>query len=456
MKILLIRPPRIKQAITLSDFMFSEPLGLEMIYGILEVDHMVDIFDMMIEKISLEEKLIDYKPDTVGITSLCIDVNKVNEMVKKIKKFDSTIITIVGGTQSYLNPDAYYNKFVDHIFQYTTSENLKMFYNKTGNLSEPIDGILSRQFNFKSTGKKGRNEYLLPNRGSTKKYRNQYSYFGYRPAAIMEFGTGCEKVCDFCLRWRIEGAKESIIDLDIIQEDLLQIKEPTIMLIDNDFFANEEKIRLFLDLIKDLKMDKNFIVYGSVKGIIQYEDLIKEFVELGLKAVLVGYESFKESELVKYKKKSTVDDNYKAARILKDIGVDVWASLMAHPDWDKEDFKHFRKYVKSLEPQISSINPLTPFPNLPIYNEYEDRLLYRADDYEKWSFGQVIIKPSKMNLRKYYWELLKTNIYVNLFINKKTEMLKHFGFKNVIRLVIGSLDSFKKYVVLMVRAVDKN
>ena len=198
-----------------------------------------------------------------------------------------------------------------------------MFYNKIGNLSEPIDGILSRQFNFKSTGKKSRNEYLLPNRDSTKKYRSQYSYFGYRPAAIMEFGTGCEKVCDFCLRWRIEGAKESIIDLDIIQKDLLQIKEPTIMLIDNDFFANEEKIRLFLDLIKELKMDKNFIVYGSVNGIIEYENLIIEFVELGLKAVLVGYESFKESELVKYKKKSTVNDNYKAARILKDMGVDV-------------------------------------------------------------------------------------------------------------------------------------
>ena len=35
MKILLVRPPRIKQAITLGNFMFSEPLGLEMIrkYG---------------------------------------------------------------------------------------------------------------------------------------------------------------------------------------------------------------------------------------------------------------------------------------------------------------------------------------------------------------------------------------------------------------------------------------
>ena len=455
MRILLVRPPRIKQSITVSDFMFSEPLGLEMIYGILKVDHIVEIFDMMIEKVSLKQKLIDYKPNIVGITSLCIDVNKVIDLGMQIKEFNSNIIVVVGGTQSYLNPKSYYNEFIDHIFEYTTSDNLKLFYNEAtlAKLSEPIDGVLSRKLEYKSTGKKGRNEYLLPDRKSTEKYRSKYSYFGYRPAAIMEFGTGCEKTCDFCLRWRIEGAKEKLISLDIIKEDLIQIKESTIMFIDNDFFANEEKIIMFLNLIKQLNINKNFIVYGSVNGIIKYKDLIQEFVRLGLKAVLVGYESFKDSELSKYKKKSTIDHNYLAAKILKEMNVDVWASFMAHPDWDRNDFKSLRKYINKLKPQISSINPLTPFPNLPLYKEYEDRLLYKAEDYEKWSFGQVIIRPSAISLSMYYFELLKTNLYVNTFINSKTEMLKHFGIKNVFRLLIGSLGSLKKYILLMVGAV---
>lgn len=458
MRILLVRPPRIKQSITVSDFMFSEPLGLEMIYGILKVDHIVEIFDMMVEKISLTEKLRDFKPDIVGITSLCIDVNKVTELGMEIKEFDKTIITVVGGTQSYLNPQAYYNEFIDHIFKYSTSENLELFYNQIGIsiLAIPIDGILSRQFNYKSTEKNSRNEYLLPDRSSTEKYRNQYSYFGYRPAAIMEFGMGCEKTCDFCLRWRIEGAREKLIDLEITRNDLIQIKEPTIMFIDNDFFANEEKILCFINLVKELNINKNFIVYGSVNGIIKYKSLIEEFAKLGLRAVLVGYESFKDSELVKYKKKSTIDDNYKAAKLLRDMNVDVWASFMAHPDWDVNDFRVLRKYIKSLKPQISSISPLTPFPNLPLYKEYEDRLLYDADDYEKWSFGQVMIRPSKISLRKYYWELLKTNLYVNLFTNKNTEMLRHFGIRNVLRLLIGSLGSFRKYIKLMYTAVDSN
>ena len=76
---------------------------------------------------------------------------------------------------------------------------------------------------------------------------------------------------------------------------------------------------------------------------------------------------------------------------------------------DKADFKSFRAYIKKIRPQITTINPLTPFPGLSLYEEYKDRLLFSAVDYEKWSFGQVMIMPSKISLRTYYLELLKTN-----------------------------------------------
>jgi len=368
-----------------------------------------------------------------------------------VQKADQNIITVVGGTQSYLNPEAFFNEAVDHVFEYTNTENLKKFYNSlSSDQLDLIDGIRSKKLEYKSTGIKGRNEYILPDRTSTEKYRSEYSYFGYRPAAIMEFGTGCEKVCDFCLRWRIEGAKEKLINLELTRKDLASISEPTIMLMDNDFFASEEKIKTFISLVKELNLKKHYIMYGSVKGIIEFKKYIKELAELGLKAVLVGYESFNDDEMVKYLKKSTTSDNYEAAKILRNLKIDVWASFMAHPDWNKNDFKLFRSYIKKLKPQITSISPLTPFPNLPLYKEYEGRLLYKSDDYEKWSFGQVMIKPSQISLRTYYYELLKTNLYVNIFVNKNTEMIKKFGVKRIFRILLGSLKAAKKYIILMI------
>jgi len=452
MRILLVRPPRIEQAITLSDFMFSEPLGLEMIYGALKEEHEVEILDMMIEGISLSEKIESFKPDTVGITSLCIDVIKVIELCNEAKKANREIITVVGGTQAYLNPEAFYHETVDHIFQFTRSENLKIFYDglSIGGIQK-VDGVLSRTFGYETTGAKGHNQYLVPDRSSTAKYREEYSYFGYRSAAIMEFGTGCKKCCDFCLRWRIEGAKEKLIDRELTKKDLLSIKEPTIMFIDNDFFASREKIEAFILLVKELRLKKNYIMYGSVEGILKYKEYLEELAGLGLKALLVGYETFNDSEMIQYQKNSTASDNMTAARLLKDSGVDVWASFMAHPDWSKKDFKKLRSYIKTLKPQISSISPLTPFPSLPMYACYKDRLLYKAEDYEKWSFGQVMIKPSQISLRRYYYELLKTSLYVNISINNNTEMIKSFGGKNVFRIIKGSLKTAKKYFVLAYR-----
>nr|MBP7223188.1 B12-binding domain-containing radical SAM protein [Sedimentibacter sp.] len=112
-------------------------------------------------------------------------------------------------------------------------------------------------------------------------------------------------------------------------------------------------------------------------------------------------------------------------------------------------FRSLRKYIKKLKPQITTISPLTPFPNLPMFKEFEDRLLFSREDYERWSFGQVMIKPSKISLKDYYYELLKTNLYVNVFINKNTEMIKKFGIINIFRILKGSLKAVKKYMALM-------
>lgn len=446
--------------------MFSEPLGLEMIFGLLKAEHDLEIFDMMVETASLTEKLSAYKPHAVGITSLCIDVYPVIGLCREVKALDPSIITLVGGTQALLAPLSFADESVDHIAEYVDGNNLQALFRFLGQGEEEgegkekgeeegeikLPGIRSRTDGYTAHGPAGRNGYFLPDRGSTARYRREYSYFGYKPAAIMEFGIGCEKACDFCLRWRIEGVRECLLDPAITRQELLTISEDTIMLIDNDFFASEGKVRTFLDLIRELKLHKNFIVYASVKGILEFQDLVREFHDLGLKAVLVGYETFSDDEMTVYRKKSSTDDNRRAALILREIGLDVWASFMAHPDWTTGDFKTFRRYIASLKPQVSSINPLTPFPNLPLYEEYKDRLLFPREDYDKWSFGQVTIRPAGMSLRRYYYELLLTNLYVNLFVNSPTEMLRRYGLANIWRIATGSLKTFSRYLKLMAQA----
>ncbi|MBI9011002.1 MAG: cobalamin-dependent protein [Clostridiales bacterium] len=456
MKILLVRPPRIKQAVTLSDFMYSEPLGLEMLYAVLDKNHHVDIFDMMCDTKGLNEKLTEFAPEVVVITSLCIDVNAVIKIAKETKAHNHLIHTVVGGTQALLSPKSFFDDDIDYIFKFTTTQNINVFYNNLSlnTLDFEILGVLNKNNGYKGQEINGINEYILPDRDSTAKYRHNYSYFGYKPSAIMQISQGCNKTCMFCLRWRIEGHEEVEFDKELIKQDLLNIKEDTIMLYDNDILGSETRMVHFLDLVESLNIKKNFIAYASVEGILNNVESLKRFKSLGLKALLVGYETFSEKEMIYYTKKTSTLDSQKVSALLKEIGIDVWASFMAHPDWTIEDFRAFRRHVKQLSPQISSVSPLTPFPNLPLYKEFKERLIFSTDDYEKWSFGQVTIQPGKMSLRAYYYQMLVTNMYINLSMNQSTEMLKRFGVKSMYRLTVGSFKASIRYIKLMMKAND--
>lgn len=328
MKILLVRPSRVKQSVTLGEFMFCEPIGLEMVYGVLKDIYEIKIIDLMVKGENLEEEIKSFSPDVVGITSLCIDVFKVIRIANKVKSIDKKIITVVGGTEAYLNPEAFIHENVDHIMKYTTKENLKTLYSLIENNRQIplIDGVHSKVNGYKSTNVFGRNEYLIPDRSSTEKYRKHYSYLGYKPCAIMETSLGCSKNCNFCLRWRIEGAIEKDISLDIIISQIKEIKEESIMFYDNDFLYSRERIEKFCDLIEENSIKKNFICYGSVHSIISHHKTIERLGKCGLRAVLVGYETFKQEEMESYKKKSTIEDNIKASLILKDIGIDCEAT----------------------------------------------------------------------------------------------------------------------------------
>ncbi|KJS87223.1 MAG: radical SAM protein [Peptococcaceae bacterium BICA1-8] len=453
MRILLVRPQRRKKSITLGEFMFSEPLGLECVAALLRDKHEVKILDLMAGKEDFSRELISFSPQVVGFTSLCVDVQGVKELARKTKEINENIIILAGGTQAFLAPENFFCGEIDHIVKYTTQDNIrKLFaYLEKGENVPLIDGIYSRENGFLSTGISGINEYIVPDREATEKYRSYYTYFGYQPCALLQTSRGCSSHCNFCLRWRIEGGQEQDEPLEDVIAQIKRIAEPSIMIIDNNFLYNKERLERFCHLLEASNIQKNFICYASVESIIHHRGTLKRLSKNGLRACLVGYESFKAEELEGYNKKATINGNIIAAEILKEVDIACWASFILNPDWDTKDFLQFRKHVKELAPEISSLTPLTALPGTFLYNKYKERIFFAPDDYDQWSFSVVSIKPSKLSLRHYYFEVLKTNLYVNLLLNNPSYMIQQFGLGTFLGLAKGSLKFLLIYIKLMVK-----
>ncbi|MCI5131817.1 MAG: B12-binding domain-containing radical SAM protein, partial [Candidatus Electrothrix sp. EH2] len=211
MRILLIRPPRPPQAITIAEFMFCEPLGLEAVYAVLQEKHSVSILDMMAEQVDIVRYLQEHRPEAVGITALCIDVAHVLELARTVKAVDASIPVVVGGTQAQLMPRAFADQAVDYVVQQSTTAGLHALFHALavaeGERTD-IPGVLSVQAGIPQHISLQKNEYLVPDRRSCEQYRNQYSYFVYRPCALLQTSQGCSGCCTFCLRWRLEGCNE--------------------------------------------------------------------------------------------------------------------------------------------------------------------------------------------------------------------------------------------------------
>ena len=448
MRILLIRPHINKKITTVKKIMFGEPMGIECVYTILkDLGHEVLIVDFMAEsKKHLHRYLKKFNPHVVGLTSQCSDISNVLYLAEKVKNYNYKIKVVVGGIQATITPEAYFNKNIDYVFKSTTRENYKQLMEQIENgTNEEIMGIFSKKLQYQSTIPSCQNEYVYPNRKCTKKYRHKYKYAGYQPYATIQTSYGCRNHCTFCIRRKLEG-KLTERPIEDVVDEINEIEENTVMICDSDFLINKKRLIKFCELIEKRKIKKTFICYGSVNSILEKEDLFSRLSTNGVKAIIVGLESFSDSFLKTFNKSATVDENYKAVQILKKNGIATWGTFILHPDFSKQDFKKFRLYLKFLKPEMISFTPLVPHPLTPLYKQYEDRLLYSKDDYEKWSFGDVIIYPSKMSLRNYYFEVLKLGIPANFNLCTVKYCLRTFSFKQNFKLIFSFDTIFKVYI----------
>ncbi len=449
MKVLLVRPDTSKKSISIRNFMFGEPLGIECVSTILKtLKHEVRFIDLMIDNISKYKKLlIKYKPDVVGITSGCTDIENVIKIAGITKCVDKNIKVIVGGVQCTMTPEAYFNKNIDYVFKSTTRDNYKkLMIQIKNNTNEEIEGIYSRRRQYQVSLPSCQNEYVKPDRDLTINYRKHYNYVGYRPCALLQTSYGCRNHCKFCVRWRIEGPKLVEVPIKDVIKEIESIKEKYIKIVDNDFLINEKRVIEFLDLIEKKKIKKKYVCFGSANSILEKEHILKRFAKNGLRVVIIGIESCDDVKLKEWNKASTRDETYKAVMMLKKYGISVCGNVILDPDFKISDFKNIKNYHKKLKLEMCTFTPLIPHPLTPLYYKYKDRLIYDIDDYEKWNFGEVVVYPSNMSLSRFYFEMIKLTIPFNFNMVTVKYLFKEYPVKNIFKMLFGFNGGAKIYI----------
>lgn len=448
MKVLLIRPKPDKHTIGLQHVMICEPLELEYIASNIEGNISVEIIDMIIEKKPLRFFIEKYDPDVVGMSGYITHVNVIKTYAKEIKGIKPTCKVVVGGVHAEVVPEDFVHEDIDFIIE---ANGLKTFNSILKDLNnKEIEGIYRRG---KKSEKELTFEYRFPDRSKVQRYRKKYYYMFHNPCALIKTSFGCPYHCSFCFCKEITNGKYFTRSVDSVIEELKEIPEEEIYIVDDDFLFSRERITEFCDKLKANRIHKKFLVYGRADFVYHNEDMIQLFAQHGLRAVIVGLESIKNEALDQYNKKTSLMENEGAIRILQKHGVEVYGTLILDIDFTKEDFQRLYQWLKKMNLIFVNLQPFTPLKGTSMYEAYQGQLIIPENQYEKWDLAHMVLQPTNMSVRRYYFEIIRLYYKITMRPQNLGKLLKRYNIKDVLKLSVGSSRVTWQYIQKMIRGI---
>ena len=443
--ILLVRPKPHKQSLGLTDMITLEPLELEYVSAALKQDgHRVFLADMIMERKSLEWFVRHLRPDIVMFTAYITHVNVITNYSDTVKRLSAKIVTAVGGVHCEVLPDDFRHPNLDVIFGTDGVERARALARHVAEYGS-ADGFPGPS----RTPAADTVPLPLPDRRATARHRSRYHYAHHLPCALLKTSYGCPYSCRFCFCVEITGHQYRQRPMEEVAAELLEINEPNVFIVDDDFLASRARIKAFCDMLDRHDIHMRYIVFGRADFIVRNEDMIELLAAHGVDSVFVGVESFKQSDLDQFDKRMSVAVSEEAAHVLHRHGIDLCAGAIVGPDWDKADFDAFVDWIHRMEIRFINLQPLVPLPATPIYDDYADQLLLDRKEYEKWDLTHIAIMPTQLTPSRYYAEIVKGYLRTTGSLASAWYVWQRCGPRIALKTASGAVRALWHYVLMI-------
>jgi len=406
MKILLVQPP--SQYPMMDQIYMFEPLALEYLgAGALEDGHEVRICDARIEP-DVESVFKEFAPEVVGLTGFTSQVSIMLEMASRLKIIDPELTVIVGGHHATVRPVDFNELCIDFVVigeGVVALRELLAVLEGRGSLRD-ISGLgipCSDGMIFTPPRPyTPLDELPQPARQLTARYRSSYFSEWFKPLASVRTSLGCTARCTFCALWSITGGKYLRRDPELVVQELRGVDEPNIFFCDDESMCDTRRMDRLADLIAAAGIRKSYFLYGRVDTIVDNPELFAKWAKIGLKQVFVGMEDFSDARLSAMKKGVNTGQQAEAVRILRGLGIMMYASFMVDPDYSRDDFRALKDYVRRLKLNYATFTVMTPLPGTELEAARQGELLSTRP--ELYDMLHSLL-PTRLPLPEFYGEM---------------------------------------------------
>ena len=416
LKIMLVNPPNCGRSIpeeeygitSLKQLFKGEPFSLQVLAGPLR-EHDVLIFDMKCEsEEAFWAAFNQFRPDVVGLTAVTCEANTVIRLAENVKeKSDATVV--IGGNHATYNPEYFNRPPFDYIVIGLGKKSFAQLIGKLaeGKKSNGIAGIA------KTTPGKPLT-YLMRNYDETDlmpeipprydliaKYRDQYflEQLGLRMGFVLS-AYGCTHKCSFCAIPNMAGGKYLNYEADAVVRDIVLLGDTSfIRLVDANTFGNARHSQKLCDKIIRAGIVKKYFADVRADTIVKHPELIKNWKDVGLYAVIVGFEDISDERLSSYNKKYQGNVISRAIEVLHKLGIVIIGDFIASPRDEEDDFKKLENFILKHQIEVPVISVLTPLPGTQLYKTMKKDII--IDDLDYYTFTNAVT-ATKMPAKVFY------------------------------------------------------
>lgn len=396
MRVLFINPPHSGKSIpeerygvdSIKRIFKGEPLALESLAGALP-EHETRILDLKVEpdgEAALSRTLVDFKPELVGITAVTCEANAAPALARLVKEHGDVPV-VVGGVHASLDPEYFNRPEIDFIVSGLGRASLaQLVQGLESGLLDPIPGLArtapgaALKLAKRDYAKADLLDALPPRYDLTASYRDAYILDRYKlELGLVVSSFGCPHRCTFCCIPSLTDGKWLAHELSNLVRDVDLVNAPVVRIVDPNFFADKRRAEAALEALAG--KGKQWVVDLRADDVVHRADLVKRFAEIGLRAVIVGFEEIDDARLTAMNKSSAADSNRRAVEILHENRVSVVGDFIVSPDYREADFDRLGAYIAENRIDLPVVTILTPFPGTKLYDAMRESIAVRDLDY---------------------------------------------------------------------------
>lgn len=237
-----------------------------------------------------------------------------------------------------------------------------------------------------------------------------YSVFEHYNEAVTS--RGCEGACHFCYEWwlvdprnprdftthRTRSGKRVADEMELLHRGY-GVEVLTFM--DDDFNSDRAKMVELVEELERRKLAMEWFFLGRAQNFIRDADLISRLRRVGLVQVLIGIDGGTDEEIAEARKgpmKVGVKELKELVSFLRQNDISTVATYL-NGFWEDDEAKIRQRFhaVDEIDPDIVSIQVLTPIPGSPIWKKAVKENLVEIQDLSLWDLEHCVMPTKYLN-----------------------------------------------------------